>query len=134
MSAATISSILIYRQWQPFRDGTYRCSGGRSAEGFDSSIVEITSRDGLRGYGEMAPLGSFYDPSFAEGARAAMRELAFRVPFFTTLAFLYLMIARRGALDGPPGWLYCRMRADYEFLVAAKIKELQRLGRGEAPG
>ncbi len=28
------------------------------------------------GYGEMAPLGSFYDPAFAEGARAAMRELA----------------------------------------------------------
>ena len=55
MSAATISSIRIYRQWQPFRDGTYRCSGGRSAEGFDSSIVEIASRDGLRGYGEMAP-------------------------------------------------------------------------------
>ncbi len=76
MSAATISSIRIYRQWQPFRDGTYRCSGGRSAEGFDSTIVEITSRDGLSGYGEMAPLGSFYDPAFAEGARAAMRELA----------------------------------------------------------
>jgi L-alanine-DL-glutamate epimerase-like enolase superfamily enzyme len=75
MSAATISSIRIYRQWQPFRDGTYRCSGGRSAEGFDSSIVEIASRDGLRGYGEMAPLGSFYDPAFAAGARAAMREL-----------------------------------------------------------
>jgi L-alanine-DL-glutamate epimerase-like enolase superfamily enzyme len=72
----TISSIRIFRQWQPFRDGTYRCSGGRSAEGFDSTIVEIGTRDGLRGYGEMAPLGSFYDPAFAEGARAAMRELA----------------------------------------------------------
>jgi L-alanine-DL-glutamate epimerase-like enolase superfamily enzyme len=74
--SATISSIRIYRQWQPFRDGTYRCSGGRSAEGFDSTIVEIISRDGLSGYGEMAPLGSFYDPAFAEGARAAIRELA----------------------------------------------------------
>ena len=31
----TISSIRLYRQWQPFRDGTYRCSGGRSAEGFE---------------------------------------------------------------------------------------------------
>ena len=76
MSATAISSIRIYRQWQPFRDGTYRCSGGRSAEGFDSTIVEITARDGQRGYGEMAPLGSFYDPAFAEGARAATRELA----------------------------------------------------------
>ncbi|MEP9389070.1 mandelate racemase/muconate lactonizing enzyme family protein [Mesorhizobium sp. KR9-304] len=72
----TIASIRLFRQWQPFRDGTYRCSGGRSAEGFDSTIVEIIARDGTTGYGEMAPLGSFYDPAFAEGARAAMRELA----------------------------------------------------------
>lgn len=76
MTDATISSIRIFRQWQPFRDGTYRCSGGRSAEGFDSTIVEISSRDGHAGYGEMAPLGSFYDPAFAAGAREAMRELA----------------------------------------------------------
>ena len=76
MADASISSIRIFRQWQPFRDGTYRCSGGRSAEGFDSTIVEITSRDGAIGYGEMAPLGSFYDPAFAAGAREAMKELA----------------------------------------------------------
>ena len=75
----TISKIRLFRQWQPFRDGTYRCSGGRSAEGFDSTIVEITARDGTRGFGEMAPLGSFYDPAFAEGARAAMRELVPRL-------------------------------------------------------
>lgn len=72
----TIAKISLFRQWQPFRDGTYRCSGGRSAEGFDSTVVEIVDRDGAAGYGEMAPLGSFYDPAFAEGARAAMRELA----------------------------------------------------------
>ncbi|MFI0843594.1 mandelate racemase/muconate lactonizing enzyme family protein [Mesorhizobium sp. IMUNJ 23232] len=75
----TIESITLFRQWQPFRDGTYRCSGGRSAEGFDSTIVEIRTRDGHAGYGEMAPLGSFYDPAFAEGARAAMRELCPRL-------------------------------------------------------
>src|SRR6187551_2832283 len=72
----TIAGISLFQQWQPFRDGTYRCSGGRSAEGFDSTIVEIVADDGTAGYGEMAPLGSFYDPAFAEGARAAMRELA----------------------------------------------------------
>lgn len=75
----TIARIRLFRQWQPFRDGTYRCSGGRSAEGFDSTIVEIIARDGTAGHGEMAPLGSFYDPAFAEGARAAMRELAPRL-------------------------------------------------------
>jgi L-alanine-DL-glutamate epimerase-like enolase superfamily enzyme len=71
-----IVKITVYRQWQPFRDGTYTCSGGRSAEGFDSTIVGIETGDGLTGHGEMAPLGAFYDPSFAEGARAAIRELA----------------------------------------------------------
>jgi L-alanine-DL-glutamate epimerase-like enolase superfamily enzyme len=71
-----IASITLYRQWQPFRDGTYTCSGGRSAEGFDSTIVAIATRDGMWGYGETAPLGAFYDPAFAEGARSAMRELA----------------------------------------------------------
>lgn len=76
MADTSISTIRIFRQWQPFRDGTYRCSGGRSAEGFDSTIVEIVSRDGVAGYGEMAPLGSFYDPAFAAGAREAMKELA----------------------------------------------------------
>ncbi|MBX3576390.1 MAG: mandelate racemase/muconate lactonizing enzyme family protein [Rhizobiaceae bacterium] len=72
----TIARITVYRQWQPFRDGTYRCSGGRSAEGFDSTVVKIEADDGAAGWGEMAPLGSFYDPAFAEGARAALRELA----------------------------------------------------------
>ncbi|MGD9914292.1 MAG: mandelate racemase/muconate lactonizing enzyme family protein [Rhizobiaceae bacterium] len=79
LSDDTIASITLYRQWQPFRDGTYTCSGGRSAEGFDSTIVAIETRDGVRGYGETAPLGAFYDPAFAEGARAAMRELAPRL-------------------------------------------------------
>ncbi len=74
-----IASITLYRQWQPFRDGTYTCSGGRSAEGFDSTIVEIVTRDGERGYGETAPLGAFYDPAFAAGGRAAMMELAPRL-------------------------------------------------------
>ncbi|MCX7304591.1 MAG: mandelate racemase/muconate lactonizing enzyme family protein [Hyphomicrobiales bacterium] len=75
----SIARITLFRQWQPFRDGTYRCSGGRSAEGFDSTIVEVIATDGTAGYGEMAPLGSFYDPAFAEGARGAMRELAPRL-------------------------------------------------------
>ena len=44
------------------------------------------------------------------------------------------MVARRGVLDGPAGWTYCRMRAYYEFLIAAKVHELKRLEAGEPPG
>jgi L-alanine-DL-glutamate epimerase-like enolase superfamily enzyme len=71
-----ITKITAYRQDQPFRDGAYTCSGGRTAFGFDSTIVRIDTDAGLAGWGEMAPLGAFYDPSFAAGARAALAELA----------------------------------------------------------
>jgi L-alanine-DL-glutamate epimerase-like enolase superfamily enzyme len=71
-----ITKITAYRQEQPFRDGAYTCSGGRSALGFDSTIIRIDTDAGLAGWGEMAPLGAFYDPSFAGGARAAIAELA----------------------------------------------------------
>jgi len=71
-----INSVTVYRQWQPFASGTYTCSGGRSAEGFDSTIVRVEADNGLTGWGEMAPLGSFYDPSFVGGAREGVRLLA----------------------------------------------------------
>jgi L-alanine-DL-glutamate epimerase-like enolase superfamily enzyme len=68
--------VSVFAQWQPFVDGTYTCSGGRSAAGFDSTIVRLDTDDGVTGYGEMAPLGSFYDPSFVGGAREGLRLLA----------------------------------------------------------
>jgi L-alanine-DL-glutamate epimerase-like enolase superfamily enzyme len=51
-----ITSITGYRQDQPFRDGPYICSGGRSALGFDSIICAIATDAGITGWGEMAPL------------------------------------------------------------------------------
>lgn len=71
-----ITAVSAFAQWQPFTDGTYTCSGGRSAEGFDSTIVRLDTDAGLVGWGEMAPLGAFYDPSFVGGARAALEVLA----------------------------------------------------------
>ena len=71
-----IDRVTVYRQWQPFASGAYTCSGGRSAEGFDSTIVCVNADNGLLGWGEMAPLGSFYDPSFVGGAREGIRLLA----------------------------------------------------------
>ena len=71
-----IVGIKAYRLDQPFRDGAYVCSGGRSALDFDSLVVRLDTDEGLSGWGEMAPLGGFYDPAFAAGARAATAELA----------------------------------------------------------
>ncbi|MDJ0779583.1 MAG: mandelate racemase/muconate lactonizing enzyme family protein [Gammaproteobacteria bacterium] len=64
----------IYAQYQPFRDGPYRCRG-QSEEGFESTILRLETDTGLVGWGEFAPLGSFYSEAFASGARAGLAEL-----------------------------------------------------------
>ena len=71
-----IERVTMFRQWQPFASGSYACSGGRSAAGFDSTIVRLEAGEGAAGWGEMAPLGSFDDPAFAAAAREGIKELA----------------------------------------------------------
>jgi L-alanine-DL-glutamate epimerase-like enolase superfamily enzyme len=46
------------------------------ATGFDSVVVAVETDEGLVGWGEMAPLGSFYSDAFASGARAGIAEIA----------------------------------------------------------
>ena len=70
-----IERFRAFRMLQPFVDGPYRMSKGRVADAFDSLIVEI-SADGISGWGEMAPLGTFYSAAFAAGAEAGVREIA----------------------------------------------------------
>lgn len=71
-----IKTIKAYRVLQPFVGGAYNMSKGRSADAFDAVIVAMTSDSGLTGWGEMAPLGNFYSPAFASGARAGVAEIA----------------------------------------------------------
>ena len=71
-----IVRVTCFRQLQPFADGPYVMSGGRVEVGFDSSIVRLTTDTGVTGWGEMSPLGTTYDPAFADGACAAAPLLA----------------------------------------------------------
>lgn len=71
-----IQSIRAFRVVQPFVGGAYKMSKGRHADAFDSLIVSVTADSGLTGWGEMAPLGNFYAPAFAAGARAGVAEIA----------------------------------------------------------
>jgi L-alanine-DL-glutamate epimerase-like enolase superfamily enzyme len=73
--AMKIEHIRAYRMQQPFVDGPYRMSKGRVADCFDSVIVAITA-DSVTGWGEMAPLGTFYSAAFAAGAEAGVKEIA----------------------------------------------------------
>jgi L-alanine-DL-glutamate epimerase-like enolase superfamily enzyme len=59
--------------------GAYAMSRGRVVDALPSTLVRITADDGAAGWGEVCPLGPAYLPAFAEGARAALRELAPRI-------------------------------------------------------
>ncbi len=71
-----ISRISAYQVDLPLHEGSYKWSGGKSVEVFDSTIVEVECEDGSVGYGEVCPLGPFYLPAYAAGVRAGIRELA----------------------------------------------------------
>jgi L-alanine-DL-glutamate epimerase-like enolase superfamily enzyme len=72
-----ITQVQVYRVALPLREGSYKWSGGKSVEVFDSTLVRLsTNRAGVEGWGEVTPLGPFYLPAFAEGARVGIKELA----------------------------------------------------------
>ncbi len=51
-------------------------SGGRDLGTADSTIVRLSTDEGLDGWGEVCPLGPAYMQSFVGGARAAIAEMA----------------------------------------------------------
>lgn len=50
-------------------------SGGRVVSSLPSTVVAVTTAEGLRGFGEVCPLGPAYLPGFAGGVRAVLGEL-----------------------------------------------------------
>lgn len=70
-----IARIRAYRVNLPVKGGHYSWSGGKSVTAVDSTIVRVDTDAGLSGWGEVCPLGSFYLPAFAAGARAAIAEM-----------------------------------------------------------
>ena len=71
-----ITRISAYQVDLPLHEGSYKWSGGKSVEVFDSTIVEVETESGMVGYGEVCPLGPFYLPAYADGVRAGIKELA----------------------------------------------------------
>lgn len=70
-----IARIFAHRVELPLVEGSYKWSGGKSVNVFDSTIVGVETDGGLIGYAEVCPLGPFYLPAYAEGVRAGLREL-----------------------------------------------------------
>ncbi|HXU38389.1 MAG TPA: cis-3-hydroxy-L-proline dehydratase [Blastocatellia bacterium] len=71
-----IIGIDVYRVDLPLHEGSYKWSGGRSVEVFDSTVVELKTDAGINGFGEVCPLGPAYLPAYAAGARTGIAELA----------------------------------------------------------
>ncbi len=70
-----ITRIVAYRVDLPLHEGSYKWSGGKSVNVFDSTIVQVETDTGMVGYGEVCPLGPFYLPAYANGVRAGLAEL-----------------------------------------------------------
>jgi glycosyltransferase involved in cell wall biosynthesis len=61
----------------------------------------------------------------AQERRRWLKYLALRMPFEPTLWFLYHYVFRMGFLEGKPGWIASRIRAQYIFQVRAKMYEMR---------
>ncbi|UXM93483.1 mandelate racemase/muconate lactonizing enzyme family protein [Paenarthrobacter sp. JL.01a] len=71
-----IDTINVYRSVYPFAEPLPASNLHPELAGFDATIVELIAEDGTKGWGEFAPLGSFYSEAFAEGAHAGVAQAA----------------------------------------------------------
>lgn len=71
-----ITKIQIHQVDLPLHEGNYSWSEGKSVDVFDSTVVIVETDAGIRGVGEVCPLGPVYLPAYAEGARKGIQEIA----------------------------------------------------------
>ncbi|MFO0909845.1 MAG: hypothetical protein U0794_16105 [Isosphaeraceae bacterium] len=97
-----IQRIAAYSVALPLHEGSYKWSGGKSVDVFDSTIVRVETDTGLVGHGEVCPLGPFYLPAYAEGVRAGIAELGPHLLGFDPCALDVLNRRMDAALKGHP--------------------------------
>jgi L-alanine-DL-glutamate epimerase-like enolase superfamily enzyme len=97
-----IDRIPVWRVELPLHEGRYSRSNDNFVEVFDSTIVEVASDTGLRGYGECCPLGAAYLPAYAAGVRAGLQQLGPRLLGADPLALDRLNRSMDAELRGHP--------------------------------
>jgi glycosyltransferase involved in cell wall biosynthesis len=55
-----------------------------------------------------------------------LRRVWVRLPFRPGLRFAVWYFGRRGFLDGRPGFIFCVLMSYYEFIIGAKLRELEQ--------
>ncbi len=71
-----IERVDVYGYDLSYVHGLYVMSGGRVIGTLPSTVVRVTTANGVEGFGEVCPLGPAYLASHAAGARAALGALA----------------------------------------------------------
>ena len=70
-----ITQIDVYQVNYKLLDQKYAWSRGHAVTAFVSTIVRISTDQGLRGYAELCPLGSAYMDAFARGVPSGIEEI-----------------------------------------------------------
>ena len=71
-----IAGIDVFKYEVGYAHGTYVMSGNRVASAEDGTVVRIRTDEGLVGWGEITTLGKVYLPTFPDGIRTALKDLA----------------------------------------------------------
>ena len=97
-----ITGVKAYQVDLPLNEGSYKWSGGKHVEVFDSTVVALETDEGIIGYGESCPLGPAYLPSYALGVRAGIEELAPTLIGLDPTNILHVNRVMDHALQGHP--------------------------------
>ena len=103
-----INEIHIYQHELTLKGPSYRMALTEMISA-DSTIVEIVTDIGLKGYGETCPIGATYQPHHANGARAALAEMA---PHLVGMNSLLIGKLGRQMDDALNGHLYAKAAID----------------------
>ena len=94
-----ITEIHVYQRNLPVVGKPYRMSRS-SVTALDTTIVEVVTENGIRGYGETCPVGPVYQPEHALGARAALAEMGPHLVGENALQIANVHAAMEAALNG----------------------------------
>jgi len=97
-----IKRVVVYQVDLPLHEGSYKWSGGKSVEVFDSTVVCVETSEGVKGYGEVCPLGPCYLPAYAGGVRAGLAVAAPAVIGVDPVELSKVNGAMDAALQGHP--------------------------------
>ena len=73
--AMNISEVHLYQHQLPVKDGPYVMANAQVCS-LQTTLVKLVTDTGVEGWGETCPVGPTYAPSHAEGAFAALKEMA----------------------------------------------------------